>query len=331
MSHLPPLPVRIALALTLLAAAVGYWFFFLRPAQADSALSASGTVEAVSVRITPERGGRVLDVLVDAGDIVTAGQPLVILDSELLAGQRVQTEAQLAAAQAQFDLLLAGASDEQIAVAETVVERAEASLDALNEQLDTAEALGPQGAGQVVLLTPQLAVAEATLDNANAQLDLLQAGPRDEQIAAAQAQIDALNAALALLDLQIARQTLTAPIDGVVLTRTIQPGELAAPGATLLVISQLNDLTITVFVPEDRYGQISLGQTAVLTVDSFPDDQFTAVVQHIADQAEFTPRNVQTAEGRASTVYAVELRIQTGLGQLKPGMPADVDFGGAGE
>jgi len=93
-----------------------------------------------------------------------------------------------------------------------------------------------------------------------------------------------------------------------------------------LTMADLTNLTITVYVPEDRYGQISLGQTAEVRVDSFPGLTFTATVVHIADQAEFTPRNVQTVEGRSSTFYAIKLQVSDPDGKLKIGMPADVVF-----
>jgi HlyD family secretion protein len=88
----------------------------------------------------------------------------------------------------------------------------------------------------------------------------------------------------------------------------------------------LDNLTITVYLPEDRYGEIRLGQSAQVQVDSYPGESFAAEVVHIADQAEFTPRNVQTAEGRRTTVFAVRLKINVDDGKLKPGMPADVSF-----
>jgi multidrug resistance efflux pump len=148
------------------------------------------------------------------------------------------------------------------------------------------------------------------------------------QAAASQAQLSAGQAAasLELLEVQMNKLTVVAPADGVVLTRSIEPGEVVSPGASALSLGLLDDLTITVYVPEDRYGEISLGREADVTVDSFPDESFNAVVTHIADQAEFTPRNVQTAEGRATTVYAIELRVQDPESRLKPGMPADVTF-----
>jgi hypothetical protein len=91
-------------------------------------------------------------------------------------------------------------------------------------------------------------------------------------------------------------------------------------------MADLSGITITVYVPEDRYGQISLGQTAQVSVDSFPGEAFNAEVIHIADEAEFTPRNVQTVEGRSSTVYAIKLKVTDSESKLKIGMPADVVF-----
>jgi len=114
------------------------------------------------------------------------------------------------------------------------------------------------------------------------------------------------------------------PIDGVVLVRAFEPGEITAAGGTMLVVGDLSTITLTVYVPEDRYGQIYLGQEYPVTVDSVPDQVFLGKVTHIADQAEFTPRNVQTVQGRKNTVYAVRLTIPNPTLALKPGMPADV-------
>jgi HlyD family secretion protein len=138
--------------------------------------------------------------------------------------------------------------------------------------------------------------------------------------------IEQAKANLSLIDAQIAKLTVFAPMDGVILTRNVEPGEFVQPGATALTMGDLSNLTITVYVPEDRYGQIKLGQQAEVTVDSFPGETFAAEVIHISDQAEFTPRNVQTVEGRSSTVYAIKLKVTDTEGKLKIGMPADVVF-----
>ena len=93
-----------------------------------------------------------------------------------------------------------------------------------------------------------------------------------------------------------------------------------------MTIGQLDKLSITVYVPEDQYGEIRLGDMALVSVDSFPDELFEAVVTRIADQAEYTPRNVQTEEDRKTTVFAIELSVDNPDWKLKPGMPADVSF-----
>jgi multidrug resistance efflux pump len=114
------------------------------------------------------------------------------------------------------------------------------------------------------------------------------------------------------------------PIDGIVLERAFQPGELAMTGSTLLTIGDLSKPTLTIYVPEDRYGQINVGQSYPVRVDSFPGRVFQGKVSYISDHAEFTPRNVQTVQGRKDTVYAVKLTLANADLALKPGMPADV-------
>jgi HlyD family secretion protein len=114
------------------------------------------------------------------------------------------------------------------------------------------------------------------------------------------------------------------PIDGTVLERAIEPGEFAALGSTIVTVSDLQALKLTVYVPEDRYGQLMLGQRCDVTADSFPGQVFSGTISHIADQAEFTPRNVQTVESRKTTVFAIRFDLDPTEGRLKPGMPADV-------
>ncbi len=123
-----------------------------------------------------------------------------------------------------------------------------------------------------------------------------------------------------------ANDEITSPIDGTVMERLIEPGELTAPGSPLMTVADLDTLTVTVYVPENQYGEVYLGKSYPVKVDSFPNETFVGKVSHIADQAEFTPRNVQTVDGRESTVFAVKLDLEPSGGKLKPGMPADVTF-----
>lgn len=172
-----------------------------------------------------------------------------------------------------------------------------------------------------------LVLAETRLAMAEANLAAAKADPSPEQLAAAQSQVGVAQAALEVIQAQIDKLVLVAPIDGIVLSRLVEPGEVVVPGTPMMTLANLNELTITVYVPEDRYGAINLGQSAQVAVDSFPGETFHATVIRIADQAEFTPRNVQTEEGRRTTVFAVELMVDNPDGKLKPGMPADVMFG----
>ena len=167
----------------------------------------------------------------------------------------------------------------------------------------------------------QVQAAEAALRQAEAQLKQVEAN-----IAQAEAMIAQAEAELNLIDVQMEKLTVRAPVSAVVMSRKVEPGEVAQPGSSLMTLGELDNLTITVYIPEDRYGQISIGDTATVSVDSFPGETFTAEVIRIADKAEFTPRNVQTPEGRRTTVFAVKLSVDNPEGKLKPGMPADVVF-----
>jgi HlyD family secretion protein len=188
------------------------------------------------------------------------------------------------------------------------------------------------------ILDAKLSLAQAQLDQAERSLEDVAPGPDPDLLAQAQARLTLARAQLAAaraqaevdaetLDLQLEKLLVRAPLSGVVLARSIEPGEVLLAGAKALSIGQTDQLTITVFIPEDRYGQIDLGDHVQVSVDSFPDETFDAVVTRIADKAEFTPRNVQTEEGRRTTVFAVELTVTDPGGMLKPGMPADVTFG----
>jgi HlyD family secretion protein len=229
--------------------------------------------------------------------------------------------ATVANAQAQYDLTKAGAQPGQLDAAQALVDGAQAQVDSAAAQVDSTQAKGDAAQSQAD-------AAQALAEAAGSQAVALQsqAEAAAAQAEAAIAQVETARAALNILEVQINKMTLSAPADGRVLSRSIQPGEVAAAGAPLLMLGQLDDLTITVYIPEDRYGTISLGETAQVSVDSFSGEAFTAKVTYIADKAEFTPRNVQTAEGRRSTVFAVKLSIENPEGKLKPGMPADVKF-----
>ena len=179
----------------------------------------------------------------------------------------------------------------------------------LNAQVDAAEA--------------QYQAAEAAVRMAQAQLDALRAGATEEEIAAVEAQVEQAQAALDALIVLRDKLTIAAPVGGLVLELSIHEGELAGPGATLLTLGDLDKVTLTVYVPEDRLGQVQIGQQVEVRVDSFPERRFMGSVVAIAHEAEFTPRNVQTQEERVNMVFAVDVDILNPDHALKPGLPAD--------
>lgn len=176
---------------------------------------------------------------------------------------------------------------------------------------------------QVDAAKAQYDSAQAAVAVAEAQLAALKAGPSEEQVAAARAQVEKAEAALATLEVQLAKTVIYVPGDGVVVERVAHVGELAVPGATLLTIANLDEVTLTLYIPEKDLGRVRLGQAAEVTVDAYPDRTFRGQVVHIASEAEFTPKNVQTKEERVNTVFAVKVRIPNPDHALKPGIPAD--------
>ncbi|MBN1221040.1 MAG: efflux RND transporter periplasmic adaptor subunit [Anaerolineae bacterium] len=167
----------------------------------------------------------------------------------------------------------------------------------------------------------QAALAEVAV--AQAQVDVLNAGPRQEQVAIVEAQVEQAQAALDALEVQGAKHTLVAPSNGWVVKKTAHEGEMATPGMTLLTLADLTNVTLTVYVPEPDVGAISINQEVKVYVDSFPGEPFTGHITYISDKAEFTPKNVQTKEERVNTVFAVKIKLDNPDQRLKPGMPAD--------
>lgn len=172
----------------------------------------------------------------------------------------------------------------------------------------------------------QYRAAEEGVAVAQAQLEDLLVGPTQEEVAVAEATVRLAEAQADVLRVQGAKFTLSSPVNGVVLDKAVRAGEIAAPAATILTLADLSHVTLSVYVPENRVGQVGLGQSVQVTVDSFPGRTFTGQVRRIADEPEFTPRNIAIKEERLNTFYAVEVRLPNPEDLLKPGMPADATF-----
>jgi multidrug resistance efflux pump len=405
----------------------GYWWFTQAEAgvlstavalEPAAGLTGSGTIEAETVAITAELGGRIIELKVDEGDEVRAGQVLVELDKVDLLAQQVQLESVLATAKANLELVSASARPEDVAMAEAQLAQAEVARDGakltwtraqalvndphelearinqMQAQVTEAErslelaqinlkrmdiqaeaasrnqsnnvGLAENEAAQYRFQAAQLRVemadvalagvkqqvehlirlrdrplaliaqanaaettyhqAEAAVLAAEANLVAVKAEATPEDVAVARAQVLEAEAALAALQVQLAKQTLTAPRDGLISQKLVNPSELAAPGAMLLELKDINRVDLVVYIPETRIGQVQIGQKVHVYVDAYGDDIFEGTVTFIAHEAEFTPRNVQTREERVNLVFAVKIGLDNTDQRLKPGMPADAEI-----
>ena len=216
-----------------------------------------------------------------------------------------------------YDELTSGASSTRLNAAWDEVQNAQRQL---------ASVVGVTTGGSAEVLLAQVDAATGQHHLAAANLSALQNGPRQEEIDAARARVQAAQAQVDALDLQLSKLVITAPWNGVILTRSAEVGQIALPGATLIEIGRLDQLELTVYLPEDNFGLVVPNQFVQVRVDTYPNRIFKGTVLRMANEAEFTPTNVQTKEDRARLVYAVVIRLDNPDLALKPGMIADVDF-----
>lgn len=319
---------RIAAVVGLLLVAVGAWLL-LRPGSADAgSLEASGTVEATEADLGFQAGGRIASVEAREGDEVEAGRVLARLDAAEVEARREAAEAQIAAARALLREMREGARPEE-------VEQARAAAGAARERMEEAARVaersrrlfegGAVSREQYEQARTAHEVARAQARQASEQLALVTSGTRAERIEAQAAAVAQAEAQLAGIDAALESAVVRAPFAGVVTLRHREPGEAVSPGAPVLTLLDPGERWVRIFVREDQVGRVFLGQAASIRSDSHPEKRYRGQVAHIASEAEFTPRNVQTAEERVKLVYAVRVRI-TGdpAGELKPGVPADV-------
>jgi len=293
-----------------------------------SALEASGTVEATQADLAFQVPGRLTALTVREGDRVTRGQEIGRLDDAEVAARHQAAEAQWAAARAALAELEAGTRPEEIGQARQALEAASRRFE--EQERETARSVRLAEGGAVSRESREraetmLAVARAERDRLGQQVALLEAGPRPERVDAQRALVRQAEATVAQLSAVRAQLVLLAPFDGIVSVRHREPGEVVAAGSPVITVLDPDDRWVRVFVPEDRVGRLSLGMAAEIRGDSRPDQAFEGRVVHIASEAEFTPRNVQTREERVRLVHAVRVRVTGDPAlELKPGLAADV-------
>ncbi len=296
------------------------------PASPDAVVLA-GVVEAREVDLRAPAGGRVLEVRCREGQRVAAGELLVALDEPLAAAELAGAEAARARAAARLALLEGGAHPDDLAAA-----RARLALQAAREA-DAARELARlerlQGSGVATAEARERAAGERDRARAaravvTAELARLEAGARPEELADARAAVAEAAARVAAARARLDDARVQAPVAATCVRRYVEPGEIASPGALLLTLADLDRLEVRVFLLEPHLGRAGLGAPVEIAADAWPGRTFRGRIARIADEAEFTPRTLQTPEDRVRLVFAATVAVEDARGALLPGMPVDV-------
>ncbi len=290
-------------------------------------------------------------LLVDEGEAVRKGQLLAELEANSLDARAASLEAAIAnidaqIGQASIDVSLTAKNiDASISAAEAAVSSARARVTRANAIRSNAAADEQRAIRlfndqvisrheldqlQMTLHTSEADVDAAEKDLARTQADLRLAlaskdtiGLKRQQVRALQASRRAAEGQLAEVRANLAECQIVAPTDGTILSRPVEIGDVVSPGSPVFAMVDMSRLYVKLYIPEPDIPKLKLGDPAEIFVDAFPHRSFAARISKIRDQAEFTPKNVETAEERLKLVFGVELRFVSPDPLLKPGMPAD--------
>ena len=292
--------LSIISAMTLLTACSG----------SDSKYDASGVFEVTEVMVSARVAGEIMDLDIDEGTEVTSGEPVGYIDTVQLYLQRLQLEANVKAAESRICDVekQTAAIRQQIDTQKKEQTRFENLVNANagnRKQLDDITAA-------INLLEKQLDAQTETLINGNAN---------------AKAQAEALKAQIALTDDMISKSTIASPVDGTVMAKYVEKGELAVQGRTLFKVANINDMYLKAYITSGQITGLKIGQEVKVFADSGDSDrkEYRGVILWISDKAEFTPKTIQTRDERANLVYAVKIKVQND-GYIKRGMYGEVSF-----
>ena len=308
----------------------------------DNTIRVSGHVEATEVHVSAEVGGRIVDLKVDEGARVASGDVIATLDTRDTELQIQRAKADRAAALAQLRLLEAGSRVEDIRQAQAQVEAAqadattiEAELKSAQLDLDRFEKLLEANAGSAKQRDDAKARVDVARERQRAArereraskevLARLQKGSRPEEIDAGRARLAAADAQIAVLEKAVHDAGVVAPVPGVITQKLVDAGEIVMRGTPLVVITDLDHAWANLFVPEPAIPRVKLGQPATVHTDA-GGQPLSGKVTFISPKAEFTPRNVQTAEERSKLVYRIKVSVDNRAGVLKSGMPVDAEL-----
>jgi len=316
----------IVIALLLAIAAAGAWWYRQR-SQAPTELALYGNIDFRQVALAFNGNGPVAEVLVEEGEQVKQGQVIARLDTSRILPQIDQAVAQVDAQKASLARLKNGSRPEEIAQARANLVAAEAEAANARLQFERQSALVPRAAASQQTLDnarSAAAVADAKVVATRKALDLLVAGTRIEEIQEADAQLRAAEAQAAFLRAQLADTDLRAPVDAVVRSRLIEPGEMTSPTRAAFSLVTISPKWVRAYISEAQLGHIRPGMKAEVRVDSLPGRAIPGWIGFISSVAEFTPKTVQTEELRTSLVFEVRVFVDDPDNVLRLGMPATV-------
>lgn len=337
---------RPLIAVTLLAGLLTFALYARISAQRASEAGpsgGSGVVEGTSYDVGSRIGGRIRSVAVREGQEIHAGDLVAELDCAEPEAHLAEADARISVAEAQVEAAraqvqvarrsggaaraLTGAADAQAAVLETheaTAERELARIGSLGEYAPAQRRDTAQDTLDALRHQQEAADAQRRASRAQASISAAQGDAALAAVEAAERTLNALRAVRAIAQLAVDECRVVAAHDGTVDEVLYEVGEVVAPGTALVRVIDLTDLTATFYLPNAELSAATLGGAAHVVADAWPGHTFDGTVQTVANEAEFTPRTVQTRTDRDRLVYPIEVRIPNPERLLRPGMPVQV-------
>lgn len=295
----------------------------------ENSVVATGTVEMTEVDVAPQVPARVIAVKVEEGQVVRAGDTLAMLTQSTTRADIAGNEARVRAAEATLREALAGALPREIGRAEAELRVSQAEAVRAARDLERAQPLAEAGTvsrQSLDLATAAAATAVARRDAAREAVGLLREGTRSERLQMMRAELANARAELAAAQAVAGDLVLLAPVNGQVLSRNAEPGEMLLPGQAVITLGETAAPYTRVYVPTRQLPLVHTGQAVTARLDGFPDRPFRGKVVAISPTAEFTPRIALTERERADLVFGVKVQLEDTTGMLKAGLPATVEI-----
>ena len=271
--------------------------------QDNNLIKGNGRIEAREVAVSAKFGGKIIELNTNEGDEVKKDQLLAVIDSRSL-------EAEIEAQKAKENEIL-----KQISAIDAEINATKSDIKFYEKELERTKTLMKKNFASQLELDKNI----NALDKVKAKLNSLYANKKSLQ-----ASQKSLLAAIKAQEINLSDMKIYSPIDGVILYKLVENGEMVANGGRMFIMYNPNDLYMTIYMPAEKAGQIKLGDKATIKLDAYPDKSFPATVTFVAENAEFTPKEVETQKERQKLVFRVKLSLDDNLHkEAKPGMPGD--------